>query len=105
MRREIIISKIKQHLGFPTYGVLKIENFLLRKKGLLKKNCKLLKGWENEQILNEKIPETTVSHQESLIKKLYEDCGLKIEAPIRYGQWAGNKNAISGQDSIIAVKT
>jgi len=92
------------HKCFITFFLLN-ENSLKRIESGLVEGKKFKFKFDGFMSVNEKIPETTVSHQESLIKKLYQGCGLKIEEPIRYGQWAGNKNTISGQDSIIAIKT
>jgi len=86
MRRAVIISKIKYHLGFATYGVLQIENFQLRTKKSSQKNCKLLVGWENEQILmidfkNYKHSKKLLNLKKNEIKNLQSFC-------INYGELA-----------------
>ncbi len=49
-------------------------------------------------------PEKAIAFEESAVRAWYRDAGLTIEEPIRYGQWSGRPDGLSGQDIIIAVK-
>ena len=53
----------------------------------------------------EKVPEKVLAYEESLIRKLYDECNLMIEEPIYYGTWSGLENILETQDVILGVKT
>ncbi len=47
-------------------------------------------------------PEAAIAYEEALVRKLYEQCGLKIKDPIDYGSWCGRDRFLSYQDLILA---
>lgn len=49
-------------------------------------------------------PEAAVCFDESFLIDLYKKHGLKIELPIKYGQWCGRKTYFDYQDVIIGTK-
>lgn len=49
-------------------------------------------------------PLFTVAHDEQVIRRACIQHGLMIKEPIRYGQWCGSLNAITGHDVVIARK-
>lgn len=49
-------------------------------------------------------PEAAVCFDESFILDLYRRHGLKVETPLKYGQWSGRKSFFDYQDVIIAKK-
>lgn len=49
-------------------------------------------------------PEKAVAYDEPAIRALYEKYQLKISEPIRYGNWCGRKEYLSGQDVVVAEK-
>jgi hypothetical protein len=59
---------------------------------------------ETCRIADCKTPETTVAHEESFVRNLYDRNGLSI-AEITYGYWCGRQESLGCmQDVIIAVK-
>lgn len=49
-------------------------------------------------------PENAVSYPEDVIRKLFEENGMRVEEPIRYGSWSGRQQFLSFQDIVIATK-
>lgn len=49
-------------------------------------------------------PEAAVAFEERTILRLYQQAGLEIQQPIRYGNWSGREGTIGGQDHILAIK-
>lgn len=49
-------------------------------------------------------PEKAVAYPEGLIRKLFEENGMRVEQPIRYGSWSGRQQFLSFQDVLIATK-
>lgn len=49
-------------------------------------------------------PLFTVAHNELHLRRAFIKHGLMIKEPIRYGQWCGSHNAITGHDVVIARK-
>lgn len=49
-------------------------------------------------------PEKAIAFEEPVIRKLYEDAGLELLPPIRYGSWSGRPDGLSGQDIVVARK-
>lgn len=64
-------------------------------------------GYERDgfRTINPRVPEDTVSYEESSVTVLYEKHGLFIDRPIHYGSWCGRTSFLSYQDIIIATKT
>jgi len=50
------------------------------------------------------VPETAVAYDESWIRKIYDDSGLKIIEPILFGKWPDRVDGISGQDIVLGTK-
>ncbi len=57
--------------------------------------------WTN----NPRVPEEAVAYSEPYLRGLCEAFGLQIEGGFRYGSWCGRKNALSGQDVLIATRS
>lgn len=49
-------------------------------------------------------PEKAVAYPEDLIRKLFEDNGMRVEQPIRFGSWSGRSRFLSFQDIVISSK-
>jgi SAM-dependent methyltransferase len=49
-------------------------------------------------------PEGALAFPEPYILALFDQLGLSIETPIRYGKWCGRREFVSYQDIIIATK-
>ena len=49
-------------------------------------------------------PEAAIAYPEAFVRDLYGECGLEIREPLRYGNWCGRVDGMSGQDVVIAVK-
>ena len=49
-------------------------------------------------------PEAAIAYPEAFVRDLYGECGLEIREPLRYGNWCGRPDGMSGQDVVIAVK-
>jgi ubiquinone/menaquinone biosynthesis C-methylase UbiE len=49
-------------------------------------------------------PEKAVAYDEAVVRALYKKHGLTILEPIRFGNWCGRENCISGQDVVVAAK-
>ena len=49
-------------------------------------------------------PEAAIAYPEDFVRYLYENCGLDLRQPLRYGTWSGRSDGLSFQDVVIAVK-
>lgn len=49
-------------------------------------------------------PEAAIALPEDAVRTCFDDAGLVIEEPIRYGSWSGRQNFLSAQDILIAHK-
>jgi SAM-dependent methyltransferase len=49
-------------------------------------------------------PEAAIAYPEAVVRDLYRECGLELREPLRYGNWCGRPDGMSGQDVVIAVK-
>jgi hypothetical protein len=52
-------------------------------------------------------PEAWIAHDETRIRRLHERAHLRIEPPIRYGNWPGREASgpgFGGKDIIVAVR-
>jgi SAM-dependent methyltransferase len=56
------------------------------------------------RVVNERVPESAVSFEESHIRELLPRCGLTLVEPIRYGSWSGRHSTVGYQDIIVATK-
>ena len=50
-------------------------------------------------------PEAAIAFEEETILTMYEEAGLEIQTPIRYGSWSGREGLVGGQDYILAIKS
>lgn len=51
------------------------------------------------------VPEAAVAYDENFMFDCYKELGLSIVEPVNYGTWCGRKQASTGQDLIVAVKS
>jgi ubiquinone/menaquinone biosynthesis C-methylase UbiE len=58
-------------------------------------------GTEEWRYVYEHSPESASAYDEGYILKLLEKRGLKLSAPIYYGQWTGRKEGLSFQDMLV----
>jgi ubiquinone/menaquinone biosynthesis C-methylase UbiE len=58
-------------------------------------------GTEEWRYVYEHSPESASAYDEGYILKLLEKRGLKLSAPIYYGQWSGRKDGLSFQDMLV----
>ena len=58
-------------------------------------------GTEEWRYVYEHSPESASAYEEGHILKLLEKYGLKLSAPIYYGQWSGRKDGLSFQDMLV----
>lgn len=56
------------------------------------------------RVVNPEAPEAAVAYAEEDVRRMYERVGLEIVEPLLYGGWSGKKDALHGQDIIIARK-
>jgi SAM-dependent methyltransferase len=54
--------------------------------------------------IDEEIPERAVAYDEHLIERVYQENGLRIVKPIRYGSWCGRGEFLTYQDVVVAVR-
>jgi len=112
---HLILEDLKNYLHevsrvLKSGGRSYITFFLLNQKtlkqiesGLSKRNFKYqFNGFRSDV---EKVPERVLAYEESLIRKLYDECNLMIEEPIYYGTWSGLEKTLETQDVILGVKT
>jgi GT2 family glycosyltransferase/SAM-dependent methyltransferase len=55
-------------------------------------------------IFDRKTPEAAVAYSERHIREVYDEVGLDIEEPIRYGRWCGRHDFVSLQDLVLGIK-
>lgn len=55
--------------------------------------------------INKNTPEFAVAYEGDHVRTLYDNNGLKIIEPIKYGHWRVNRSIIGGQDIVLASKT
>lgn len=55
-------------------------------------------------VIDPKLPEASIAHEEKTIRALYRKFNLQILEPIRYGSWSGRDEFLSSQDIIVAEK-
>jgi SAM-dependent methyltransferase len=55
-------------------------------------------------VIDPKMPEASIAHEEETIRTLYTSCGLRIQEPVRYGSWSGHAVFLSSQDIVLAKK-
>lgn len=51
-----------------------------------------------------KTPERAIAYTEEAIRQMYDEAGLRIVEPIRYGSWSGRSDFLSFQDIVVARK-
>jgi SAM-dependent methyltransferase len=59
--------------------------------------------FDNYRVISLEVPEDAIAFDESWVKNLYEEMGLKI-VRLDYGSWCGRKDFLSYQDLVLAVK-
>lgn len=58
-------------------------------------------GTEEWRYVYEHSPESASAYDEAYILNLLEKYGLRLKAPIYYGQWSGRKDGVSFQDMLV----
>lgn len=87
-----------------TYFLLNPESTKRIDAGLNSIKVPFTYGSEACRIASEETPETTVAHDERLVRGLYEQNGLSV-TEITYGDWCGRGELVGAlQDAVIAVK-
>lgn len=56
------------------------------------------------RVVKPEAPEAAVAYDEKDVRKMYGEVGLSIVEPVLYGGWSGKKNALHGQDIVLARK-
>lgn len=54
--------------------------------------------------VDERVPEGAIAWQETLVRRLHEESGLRLLEPVRYGSWPGRDRFFSYQDIAIAER-
>ncbi len=54
--------------------------------------------------INQRTPEAAVAFHETLVRSVFDRCGLEIQEPIHWGGWSGRDKTLSSQDIVIAHK-
>lgn len=55
-------------------------------------------------VIDPRMPEASIAHEEKTIRYFYQQFGLPILEPIHYGSWSGRERFLSSQDIIVAEK-
>lgn len=55
-------------------------------------------------VIDPKMPEASIAHEEKTIRDLHRRFDLRIHEPIRYGSWSGRDEFLSAQDILVAEK-
>jgi len=55
-------------------------------------------------VIDPKMPEASIAHEEKEIRRLHQKSGLRIQEPIRYGSWSRRREFLSSHDIVFAVK-
>jgi len=50
------------------------------------------------------VAEDAVAYDETFIRQLYQNCGLKLVEPIHYGSWCGSHHSLIFQDFVVATR-
>jgi len=56
------------------------------------------------RLLNQKIPEAAIAHDESVVREWLRAHGLRLLEPIRYGSWRGRAQYRNYQDLLLVMK-
>lgn len=98
-------SRVLKHGGrcFITYFLLNGESKPLLQAGKAAIAFRYIES-QTYGVADPAMPEAAVSYDESFILRLYEQSGLKVQSPVRYGSWCSRKHSESFQDIVIAVK-
>ncbi len=71
---------------------------------LKKMNSRFRHAHGDSLAIDPKLPEASIAHEETAIRKLFEKSGLAIQDPVRFGNWNGREHYLSSQDIIVARK-
>ncbi len=74
------------------------------RSGKIKKGPRFAHDFGTYRVRDREVPEAAVAHNEQVVRRLYEQNGLRILEPIQHGSWAGRKGSMTRQDIIWAVK-
>jgi SAM-dependent methyltransferase len=56
------------------------------------------------RLLNERIPEAAVAHDEQIVREWLRARSLRLREPIRYGRWCGREPSTGYQDMLLVAK-
>jgi ubiquinone/menaquinone biosynthesis C-methylase UbiE len=61
-------------------------------------------SYRSSLVIDLKMPEASIAHEEKTILAFYQKFNLHILEPIHYGSWSGRDEFLSSQDIIVAAK-
>jgi ubiquinone/menaquinone biosynthesis C-methylase UbiE len=74
-------------------------------RALLKtKGSRFKHPYGSSLVIDPKMPEASIGHEEKTIRGFYQKFNLHILEPIHYGSWSGRDKFLSSQDIILAEK-
>jgi SAM-dependent methyltransferase len=85
-----------------TFFLLNQESSALIQAG--RSSLDLRHGAGSYRVLDPAAPERAIGYDQDFIAGLFEQYGLAIEQPIRYGSWCGRARYLSYQDIVVALK-
>lgn len=71
---------------------------------LKKMNSRFRHAYGDSLAIDPRLPEASIAHEETVIRKLFDKSGLALQEPVRYGNWSGREEFLSSQDIIVARK-
>lgn len=71
---------------------------------LRKMNSRFRHPYAAGLVIDPKMPEASIAHEEKTIRSLYQKFNLRILEPLHYGSWSGRGEFLSSQDIIVAEK-
>jgi SAM-dependent methyltransferase len=109
---HMLIGDIENYLNeisrvLRTGGRSLASYFLLNPEALSllkKKGSRFKHPYGPSLVIDPKLPEASIAHEEKTIRALYGKFGLHILEPIRYGSWSGRGEFLSSQDIIVVEK-
>ena len=94
------ISRLLKNGGrlLATYFLLDEET----RKRLRKSNSRFRYSHDASLVIDPKMPEASIAHEEKAIRSLYQKFNLQILEPLYYGSWSGRADFLSSHDIIVA---
>ena len=96
------ISRLLKNGGrlLATYFLLDEET----RKRLRKSNSRFRYPHDASLVIDPKMPDASIAHEEKTIRALFAESGLRIREPLHYGSWSGRTEFLSSQDVVLAKK-